>query len=316
MSLGRASTEEVFSKLGCVVFERGWLSSNSILFRDDQGFGTLVDTGYSCHAAQTVALVQASLGSHPLISVLNTHLHSDHCGGNARLQQVWDCSVRVPQASFDAASSWNEDLLSFASTRQACERFAVDGALRPGETVKLGRCDWQVISARGHDPDAIMLFEPFYRTLISGDVLWENRLAINFPELVGEAGFDDAADSLNCIEALDPYVVIPGHGRPFFEVSAALSSSRARLDRFKQDPAAHLEHAMRALVMFKMLEVRQFSEIDLLAWIDSCPIFLRARASCGIHLSSATDIIQRLVASRSLVRIDADLIVSEGLAGR
>jgi glyoxylase-like metal-dependent hydrolase (beta-lactamase superfamily II) len=311
MSFPNPSTEALFSRLRCVVFERGWLSSNNVLFWDEQGDGTLVDTGYASHAVQTVALVRASLGSRSLCSVLNTHLHSDHCGGNAALQQVWNCSVRVPEASFDAASSWNEDLLSYASTGQTCNRFAVDGVLRPGELVQLGRFEWEVIPAGGHDPDAVMLFEADSRTLIAGDALWEDRLAINFPELVGESGFEDAADSLTCIEGLDPNLVIPGHGRPFSDVSAALSYSRSKLDRFRRDPMSHSEHALRALVMFRMLEVQRCSEDALMTWIDTCPIFVRARTRCSTHLSSAAGIIQRLLGSGSLLRLGDDLVVSK-----
>ena len=67
------------------VFERGWLSSNNILFTGP-GPATLVDTGYLTHAAQTLALVERALDGQPLERLINTHLHSDHCGGNAALQ--------------------------------------------------------------------------------------------------------------------------------------------------------------------------------------------------------------------------------------
>ena len=75
---------------GLTVFERGWLSSNNILFTAaDQT--ALVDSGYATHAAQTVALVARRSGAaaRPLI---NTHLHSDHCGGNAALQRAYRCA--------------------------------------------------------------------------------------------------------------------------------------------------------------------------------------------------------------------------------
>ena len=69
-----------------VVLERGWLSSNNILFIGAEET-VLVDTGYATHAEQTLALVESTLGPRLLDRILNTHLHSDHCGGNAALQQ-------------------------------------------------------------------------------------------------------------------------------------------------------------------------------------------------------------------------------------
>ena len=74
---------------GLSVFERGWLSSNNVLIHGAGGGATLVDTSHCLHAEQSVALVRhALLRAEPqerLVRVLNTHLHSDHCGGNAAL---------------------------------------------------------------------------------------------------------------------------------------------------------------------------------------------------------------------------------------
>ncbi len=44
-----------------VVLERGWLSSNNILFLGGTETA-IVDTGYAAHAEQTVALVESVLG--------------------------------------------------------------------------------------------------------------------------------------------------------------------------------------------------------------------------------------------------------------
>ena len=47
------------------VFERGWLSSNNVLFTGPDG-AALVDSGYCSHAQQTVALVRSALDDAPL----------------------------------------------------------------------------------------------------------------------------------------------------------------------------------------------------------------------------------------------------------
>ena len=56
------------------VLERGWLSSNNIVFLDPD-CPTVIDTGYGTHADQTVALVQDALQGRALKRILNTHLH-------------------------------------------------------------------------------------------------------------------------------------------------------------------------------------------------------------------------------------------------
>ena len=66
---------------GMHVLERGWLSSNNIVFIDSERTA-IVDTGYKSHEEQTLTLVQTLLAGRPLEVIYNTHLHSDHCGGN------------------------------------------------------------------------------------------------------------------------------------------------------------------------------------------------------------------------------------------
>ena len=304
------AASQFLSELGCVVFERGWLSSNNVLFTNARDETVLVDTGYSSHAAQTVTLVRSQLCGKPLTQIINTHLHSDHCGGNAELQLRWNCTTSVPAASFDAANVWNPALLSFESTGQTCHRFAVNGVVRPGEGVELGGRWWEVFSVPGHDADALMFFEVDSGVLIAGDALWESRLAIIFPELVGEAGFQDAHGTLDRIEALRPSWVIPGHGRPFCDVAGALSRSRARLDKFRRDPVSHAEHAFRALVMFRMLEIRSCGEADLLSWIEKCPIFLRTGQQFNGSLADSHVVVQRLIDLGSLHRVGSQIAVA------
>lgn len=85
---------------GITVLERGWLSANNVVCIGPEG-AAVVDTGYCTHSDQTVALVQSALGAQPLQRILNTHLHSDHCGGNAALQAAWPgAATHVPPAKW------------------------------------------------------------------------------------------------------------------------------------------------------------------------------------------------------------------------
>jgi glyoxylase-like metal-dependent hydrolase (beta-lactamase superfamily II) len=87
--------------MGMTVFERGWLSSNNVLFDGPEGTA-LVDSGYLTHAPQTLALVRHTLKGRPLDRLLNTHLHSDHCGGNAMLQAAYACQTAIPAAEAES----------------------------------------------------------------------------------------------------------------------------------------------------------------------------------------------------------------------
>jgi glyoxylase-like metal-dependent hydrolase (beta-lactamase superfamily II) len=127
------------------VFERGWLSSNNVLLRGAEGEGaTLIDSGHCLHAEQTVALVRNALGpGQALATVVNTHLHSDHCGGNAALQRAFGARLLIPPGQADAAARWDETVLSYRDTAQRIERFAHDGVLSPGEGFTVGARTWR-----------------------------------------------------------------------------------------------------------------------------------------------------------------------------
>jgi len=260
------------------VFERGWLSANNILFAGPRDTA-LVDTGYHTGAGETVRLVEQSLGGRPLERVLNTHLHSDHCGGNAALQARWPrARTAIPPDQLAQVRHWDPIALSYEPTGQYCPPFRADAVLTPGDTVELGARTWQIHAAPGHDPHAIMLFEPGSRTLISGDALWENGFGVVFPELEGQPGFDDVAATLDLIERLAPHAVIPGHGRVFGDVPQALERARGRLAFFRSDPAKHALHAAKVLLKYKLMEWQSRPADEAWAWLARTAYFQQVHA--------------------------------------
>jgi glyoxylase-like metal-dependent hydrolase (beta-lactamase superfamily II) len=235
------------------VFERGWLSSNNILFagRDETA---LVDSGYVIHAPQTLALVAHGLQGRRLDRLINTHLHSDHCGGNAALQQQYGCRTTIPESEADKVRVWDEDALSYAATGQQCARFSFDDTLQPGDTLMLGDLEWQALAAPGHDPHSLILYCPVERILISADALWQNGFGVIFPELDGESGFAEVRATLELIATLDIRLVIPGHGAPFTDARKALASAFSRIDYLAAEPARNAQNAVKVLLKFLLLE--------------------------------------------------------------
>ena len=268
------------------VLERGWLSANNILFIG-QHDTAIVDTGYCSHADQTVDLVRGTLQGRPLDRILNTHLHSDHCGGNAALQKTWPSVLTaIPPGQADHVRQWDAYALSYTPTGQECPPFRADTLLVPGSCVLLGDKPWQVHAAPGHDPHSVVLFEPQGRVLISADALWENGFGVVFPELEGEDAFAQVAATLDVIEQLSPLVVIPGHGPVFVDASRAIDGARRRLDGFVRNPGKHALYAAKVLLKYKLLEWQQIGIPDLTAWAQATPYFgmLRAR-----HFAAQTE---------------------------
>jgi len=293
------------------VFERGWLSSNNVLFTGEAP--ALVDSGYLTHAPQTLALVRHALAGQPLARLLNTHLHSDHCGGNGALQAAYGCHTAIPAAEAVKVAAWDEEALSFRATGQQCARFGFDALLAPGDVLELGGMHWNVLGAPGHDPHAVLLFCPAHGILIAGDALWENGFGVIFPELEGESGFAETRATLDLIATLDARIVIPGHGRIFMDVPQAVQRAYSRLDYLAADPRRNAENAVKVLMKFLLLERQRIVVTEvagLLAGIAVVGSALRQMALDGPdpYTTLANWAISSLIRARA-ARIDGDFLV-------
>jgi glyoxylase-like metal-dependent hydrolase (beta-lactamase superfamily II) len=295
---------------GITVFERGWLSSNNVLFHGD-GPTALVDSGYATHAFQTVELVRQTLGERPLDLLLNTHLHSDHCGGNAALQAQYPRVVTwIPPGLAEQVRDWDPVGLTYEPTGQHCPRFRMDRLLTPGTQLDLGNRAWQVHGAPGHDQHSIVLFEPRERILISADALWATGFGVVFQELEGERAFAEVGATLDLIEALHPRLVIPGHGALFTDVTGALQAARRRLEAFVQDPVRHAGHAAKVLLKFKLLELQRVRYAELERWAMGTAYFplILARHFPGREPAAwFRGLVDDLVAARAATMVDGEL---------
>jgi glyoxylase-like metal-dependent hydrolase (beta-lactamase superfamily II) len=271
--------------------ERGWLSANNTLINTgdhSDGGWLMIDSGYFTHKAQTLALVQHTLAGAPLAHLVNTHLHSDHCGGNALLQsQFAGLRTHIPPGHADEVRSWDANALTYEPTGQQCERFDFTDVLQPGTVFRVGSLTLQVHAAAGHDPHSVILFEPEHRIVFSADALWENGFGVVFPALDGIQAFDEVGATLDLIESLNAQICIPGHGRVFTAMNDALQRARSRLAAFKADPAKHAQHGIRVLMKYRMLEV-QHCEVDAFwQWVAATPYFQSVAQRFGAKSDSA-----------------------------
>lgn len=244
------------------VLERGWLSSNNILFLEGEQ-AALVDSGYVSHAEQTVALLRHALAGRRLTRLLNTHSHSDHIGGNAAVQRAFGCTIAIPEGIEEAVTSWDEHALLLKSTEQTAEAFAHDATIASGAEFELGGLVWRALPAPGHDMHALVFHCAEERILISGDALWHDGFGVIFPELNGADGFGPTRATLEMIGGLAIDVVIPGHGPPFADVDEALARAFARLVAFEADGTRLGRHAIKVLVTFMLLEKHRLPSAEL-----------------------------------------------------
>lgn len=306
------ATDQTLIIPGLQVFERGWLSANNILLTDAHS-ATLIDSGYVTHDSQTLMLVQSALNGRTLDQLLNTHLHSDHCGGNAILQKHFPAMrTFIPPGESKAVAVWNESALSYQPTGQLCPRFQFDALLQPGQVLHLANLEWQVLAAPGHDPHSVILFEASHRILISADALWANGFGVVFPELEGVAAFDEVSQTLDLIESLQAKWIIPGHGAIFQDVPTALTVARKKLDGFVHNPEKHARYGAKVLLKYKLLELHQSAKPKFMDWAAGIRYIQVLHQTYASHMSAhewIEELLQDLQRSNAL-SIQEDMLVN------
>jgi glyoxylase-like metal-dependent hydrolase (beta-lactamase superfamily II) len=281
------------------VFERDWLSANNVLLKSRDGH-VLIDTGYSSHAPLTLALLASAdgIGDEPLALVVNTHGHSDHVGGNALLVRKYRCPVAFPANEADAVEHWDHKALLYDYADQRVERFGVDRRIAAGSSAVWGDLEWQALAAPGHDMGALVYYNPAHRILISGDALWRNGFGFVMPRAMAPDALPATRATLDLIASLAVDAVIPGHGPPFTDVDAALTTAYARLSGFEADDERTARHALKVVLTFHLLDCREMTLSALPGYVNAVGIYRDINAA--VLKLSASDLAQMLVRELAL----------------
>ena len=68
-------------------------------------------------------------------------------------------------------------------------------------------------------------------------------------------------------------IVIPGHGDPFDDVDAALSRAFRRLETFESDPTRLVRHALKVVLMFKLLDCQRLPLDGMAGYVDRVGLY-------------------------------------------
>jgi len=203
----------------------------------------IVDTGYGSAAALTLLGHAAALRPENEIIAVVTEPHLDHILGIATLRergvQVYghagvsrraeDLEAEIGEyaACIADPARRGEARLPFAGTQVAAPSHPLVAELQ----LDLGGTVADILFTPGHTPANLSVHVPEDRVLFSGDCVVEGYL----PNLeAGDPGqWRIWLGSLDRIAALDPGIVVPGHGMPLQgpAVAAAIDRIRRVLER-------------------------------------------------------------------------------------
>jgi glyoxylase-like metal-dependent hydrolase (beta-lactamase superfamily II) len=204
---------------------------NAFLVREDDGF-TLVDTTTGGAADALIAAAAQAGGAIRRIAL--THGHGDHVGSLDALKERLGVEVLMPE--LDARIHAGEKVVDRKLTGSWPKLTTVpDVRLNGGDRVG----SLEVVPAPGHSPGHVAFVDTRDRTLIAGDtyttigtVAVSNHFYWRFP-LAAMATFDNAQDleSAQALRALDPPLLVVGHGNAVRNPGAAMDRAIARARR-------------------------------------------------------------------------------------
>ena len=236
-----------------VLFRRPFPSANSILLPGPRPI--LIDTG----AGSDVDALEGWLhhiGAPPtsLALIVNTHHHSDHVGGNHRLQDCYGLSVALARAEAMAVNARMPDACRADWLGQEVEPFTVDRPLDPDDTIGTGDSEsgvWQVIPTPGHSAGHISLYNERERQLILGDAFHGDDVGWIDPG--PGCGLEAAIASVEHLLELDALTAWSGHGPRIDDVRTVGTAALARLLRWRSDPEAMAWHAAKRIATHRLI---------------------------------------------------------------
>lgn len=171
------------------------------------------------------------------VTVLNSHTHYDHIGGNAEFDRILamdtDFTRRnaagVPHAvvSGDAAADafCRPPPAGFDTAAYAIRPFTITTPIGDGYRIDLGGRTLEVLSVPGHTPDAVALRDSVAGYLWTGDTFYEAPIWLWFPE----TDWDAYARSVDRLAALAPGLtrVFGAHNTPVADPAQLLALRQA-----------------------------------------------------------------------------------------
>jgi glyoxylase-like metal-dependent hydrolase (beta-lactamase superfamily II) len=181
----------------------------------------LFDTG---NGIDSIHLLVKELTNLP-VTVLNSHTHFDHTGGNADFENI--LGMDTAYTAMNARDGWSHDRVKgevtedamcldkipgFDTANYAIRPFKITERIKNHHVIDLGGRKLEVISSPGHTPDAIALLDRDRGLLWTGDSFYEATIWLFFPG----TDLDAYEASINRFAGLAPSLkrVFPGHNFP------------------------------------------------------------------------------------------------------
>ena len=183
----------------------------------------LFDTGLGIGK---ISAVVAHLTPLP-VTVINSHTHFDHVGGNAEFKDVWNRDLAFTSKNARGqGNAYSQDALAperlcgplpagVKPNSYSIRPWKSTHSLRDGEQLDLGGRTLEVLFTPGHTPDSLSLLDRKNGLLFTGDTFYPGPIYLFVPE----TDFAAYTRSVTRLAALEPQLtlLLPAHNVPVAE---------------------------------------------------------------------------------------------------
>lgn len=188
-----------------------YFSENTYVLYDDTKQCAIIDPGCSNREEEKQLSTFIEKNELKPVLLLNTHCHIDHILGNYFVADTYKLDLHIHK----------EDLPVLNAGTLIAERYGFPynpspqpaHFLEEGKPVHFGNTRLEVIFTPGHSAGSVCFINPFEKSIIAGDVLFNG--SIGRTDLPG-GDFDTLKNSIQTklYKLPDDYIVYPGHGDP------------------------------------------------------------------------------------------------------
>ncbi len=209
---------------------------------------------------ETLELIrEAGVEPETIAQIGTTHSHCDHHGANKTIKALSGATIGMGPITAEWFATNETYLTWFEQLTQEADVQPADEIYHEGDTVTFSGMPFEVIGLPGHAPDCIGFYQPDSRVLIGADAMWENDLGVLHTAVHGPSILNDAEVALRKIMALDPAIVIPGHGNLITNVQENGEKVLKRIQSFRDDPSRAAWHITRRFIMYGILTLQPIS---------------------------------------------------------
>jgi len=184
-------------------------AENTYVLQDDTNECVVVDSGCSDQHEKDQLKNYIAANNLKVVRLLNTHCHIDHVLGNKFVANTYNVGLEIHEKDLETLRAIPVYAPVYGITNYQEQLPA--SYLNEGEQVKFGNTTLEIIFAPGHAPGHVVFYNKEDKTLIAGDVLFQE--SIGRTDLPG----GDHETLLNSIRTKlfvlpDDVTVYPGHG--------------------------------------------------------------------------------------------------------